>query len=496
MFEGGSRCRRPHRAIRFHQSGDSDEAASSRATHDLLRHGTKSSRARRSGASRVGCALRPSAEESRSCPPPRSPRRHRAGAERGPVRRGGEHRPRSAFWSRCGAATVGGRRTARRRRARARRSCPRPGAHEKDPLAVARRGARLAAAKASDRELIIETTARLVSSSAPQAGGARWTTTYGDASTAMLVALRAPGLDEFVDKVIPELQDRGEATAWATGPTLATTWACRNEATTSCAAISPAGARGHGGRGDAARCDERIGLVEGADPGTDLIGEARAPRRWARTAPRGVTPADPAPAGRSGAAASCASQLQRGHRRAARTAQLPDAEHGGTSPSAACPTRAAGPPLQVRAGVEPRAGALGASSPDGVEFRDGGALARRPSIRSPNLRARPPRRIGSGSSSAARSTARRPVGGVVGSRICTATGSARTRRTENDRARKRLPSSIVGRAVRRLLIDGDGVAPPRSQRGDAPLASGSPAPSRWRMPGGSSGESPRRARPP
>lgn len=97
--------------------------------------------------------------------------------------------------------------------------------HEKDPLAVANSWRELAAARGglSIRELIIETTARQSFVGTPKQV-ARQMDAYvqGDASDGFILVphLVPGGLDEFVDRVIPELQDLGSYRTAYTGPTL------------------------------------------------------------------------------------------------------------------------------------------------------------------------------------------------------------------------------------------------------------------------------------
>lgn len=97
--------------------------------------------------------------------------------------------------------------------------------HEKDPLAVAQRWRELAAAKGglSIRELIIETTARQSFVGTPRQV-ARQMDDYvqADASDGFILIphLTPGGLDEFVEKVVPELQDLGSYRTEYTGPTL------------------------------------------------------------------------------------------------------------------------------------------------------------------------------------------------------------------------------------------------------------------------------------
>lgn len=97
--------------------------------------------------------------------------------------------------------------------------------HEKDPVAVANSWRELAEAKGglSIRELIIETTARQSFVGTPRQV-ARQMDDYvqGDASDGFILVphLVPGGLDEFVEKVIPELQDLGSYRTSYTGPTL------------------------------------------------------------------------------------------------------------------------------------------------------------------------------------------------------------------------------------------------------------------------------------
>lgn len=97
--------------------------------------------------------------------------------------------------------------------------------HEKDPVAVANSWRELAAAKGglSIRELIIETTARQSFVGTPKEV-ARQMDAYvqGDASDGFILVphLVPGGLDEFVEKVVPELQDLGSYRSGYTGPTL------------------------------------------------------------------------------------------------------------------------------------------------------------------------------------------------------------------------------------------------------------------------------------
>ena len=97
--------------------------------------------------------------------------------------------------------------------------------HEKDTMAVATRWRELAAAKGglSIRELIIETTARQSFVGTPKQV-ARQLDDYvqQDASDGFILVphLVPGGLDEFVDTVIPELQDLGSYRTDYSGPTL------------------------------------------------------------------------------------------------------------------------------------------------------------------------------------------------------------------------------------------------------------------------------------
>jgi alkanesulfonate monooxygenase SsuD/methylene tetrahydromethanopterin reductase-like flavin-dependent oxidoreductase (luciferase family) len=97
--------------------------------------------------------------------------------------------------------------------------------HEKDPVAVATAWRELAAAKGglSIRELIIETTARQSFVGTPKQVAAQMDEyVQQDASDGFILVphLVPGGLDEFVDKVIPELQDLGSFRTAYTGPTL------------------------------------------------------------------------------------------------------------------------------------------------------------------------------------------------------------------------------------------------------------------------------------
>ncbi len=97
--------------------------------------------------------------------------------------------------------------------------------HDKDPLAVAKKWRELAEAKGglSIRELIIETTARQSFVGTPRQVAAQMDDyVQGDASDGFILIphLVPGGLDEFVAKVIPELQDRGSYRTSYTGTTL------------------------------------------------------------------------------------------------------------------------------------------------------------------------------------------------------------------------------------------------------------------------------------
>lgn len=97
--------------------------------------------------------------------------------------------------------------------------------HDKDPLAVAARWRALAEAKGglSIRELIIETTARQSFVGTPAQVAAQMDEyVQSDASDGFILVphLVPGGLDEFVEKVVPELQDRGSYRSAYTGPTL------------------------------------------------------------------------------------------------------------------------------------------------------------------------------------------------------------------------------------------------------------------------------------
>jgi FMN-dependent oxidoreductase (nitrilotriacetate monooxygenase family) len=97
--------------------------------------------------------------------------------------------------------------------------------HEKDTLAVARQWRELAEAKGglSIRELIIETTARQSFVGTPRQVAEQMDTyVQENASDGFILIphLVPGGLDEFVEKVVPELQDRGSYRTEYTGPTL------------------------------------------------------------------------------------------------------------------------------------------------------------------------------------------------------------------------------------------------------------------------------------
>jgi alkanesulfonate monooxygenase SsuD/methylene tetrahydromethanopterin reductase-like flavin-dependent oxidoreductase (luciferase family) len=97
--------------------------------------------------------------------------------------------------------------------------------HEKDTLAVARQWRELAAARGglSIRELIIETTARQSFVGTPKQVAAQMDDyVQNDASDGFILVphLVPGGLDEFVGKVVPELQDRGSYRTEYGGPTL------------------------------------------------------------------------------------------------------------------------------------------------------------------------------------------------------------------------------------------------------------------------------------
>lgn len=97
--------------------------------------------------------------------------------------------------------------------------------HERDPLAVAQRWRELSAAKGglSIRELIVETTARQSFVGTPRQV-ARQMDDYVQADACdgfILVPHLTPGgLDEFVEKVVPELQDLGSYRTQYSGRTL------------------------------------------------------------------------------------------------------------------------------------------------------------------------------------------------------------------------------------------------------------------------------------
>ncbi len=96
--------------------------------------------------------------------------------------------------------------------------------HQRDPRNLAERWRAMAEAEhLSIRELIIEVTARATFSGTPAQVAAQIDRNVQDdaADGYILVPHLTPhGLDDFVDRVIPELQDRGSyRTAWA-GPTL------------------------------------------------------------------------------------------------------------------------------------------------------------------------------------------------------------------------------------------------------------------------------------
>jgi alkanesulfonate monooxygenase SsuD/methylene tetrahydromethanopterin reductase-like flavin-dependent oxidoreductase (luciferase family) len=97
--------------------------------------------------------------------------------------------------------------------------------HEKDPVALAKSWRELAAAKGglSIRDLIIETTARQSFVGTPKQVAAQMDEyVQRDASDGFILVphLVPGGLDEFVDTVIPELQDLGSFRTEYTGPTL------------------------------------------------------------------------------------------------------------------------------------------------------------------------------------------------------------------------------------------------------------------------------------
>lgn len=85
--------------------------------------------------------------------------------------------------------------------------------HHHDPLAVARRWREVAdAKKLSIRELVIELTGRYAFIGTPAQVAADINTyVQGDACDGFIISghLTPTGLDEFVDTVVPELQDRG-----------------------------------------------------------------------------------------------------------------------------------------------------------------------------------------------------------------------------------------------------------------------------------------------
>jgi alkanesulfonate monooxygenase SsuD/methylene tetrahydromethanopterin reductase-like flavin-dependent oxidoreductase (luciferase family) len=97
--------------------------------------------------------------------------------------------------------------------------------HEKDPAAVARQWRELAEAKGglSIRELIIETTARQSFVGTPRQVAEQMDTYVQENACdgfILIPHLVPGGLDEFVEKVVPELQDRGSFRTEYTGPTL------------------------------------------------------------------------------------------------------------------------------------------------------------------------------------------------------------------------------------------------------------------------------------
>ena len=96
--------------------------------------------------------------------------------------------------------------------------------HERDTMALARRWRELAeAGNLSIRELIIETTARQSFVGTPaQVAEQMDSYVQADASDGFILVphLTPGGLDEFVDRVIPELQDRGSFRTEYTGATL------------------------------------------------------------------------------------------------------------------------------------------------------------------------------------------------------------------------------------------------------------------------------------
>lgn len=96
--------------------------------------------------------------------------------------------------------------------------------HEQDPLAVAARWRRLAEERQlSIRQLIIEVTTRTAFVGTPRQVAAQIdANVQAEAADGYIFVphLTPHGLDEFVDKVVPELQDRGVFRADYTGPTL------------------------------------------------------------------------------------------------------------------------------------------------------------------------------------------------------------------------------------------------------------------------------------
>jgi alkanesulfonate monooxygenase SsuD/methylene tetrahydromethanopterin reductase-like flavin-dependent oxidoreductase (luciferase family) len=97
--------------------------------------------------------------------------------------------------------------------------------HEKDTLAVARQWRELSEEKGglSIRELIIETTARQSFVGTPRQVAEQMDTyVQENASDGFILIphLVPGGLDEFVEKVVPELQDLGSYRTEYTGPTL------------------------------------------------------------------------------------------------------------------------------------------------------------------------------------------------------------------------------------------------------------------------------------
>jgi len=97
--------------------------------------------------------------------------------------------------------------------------------HEKDPVAVANSWRELAQSKGglTIRELIIETTARQSFVGTPKRVAQQMDAyVQADASDGFILVphLVPGGLDEFVEKVIPELQDLGSYRTAYTGPTL------------------------------------------------------------------------------------------------------------------------------------------------------------------------------------------------------------------------------------------------------------------------------------